>query len=165
MYAKLQKYRKRDINLQLGVGNNEGKAFLRIKGKLSRCSSIELDKKQKSSNNIEIKVITMTNICKTYIPKGTQIEFCKIDVEGYEKNVLLGYDFINYRPKVFCIESLSRGKGQIPYQDWEYIFTKNNYIFAYQYGRNRYYYDKNNIELKNKFKNIHYYVQKYYNKN
>ena len=48
---------------------------------------------------------TMSNICKKYVPKGRNVDFCKIDVEGGEKNVLLGYDFINYRPKVFCIES------------------------------------------------------------
>ena len=52
-----------------------------------------------------VEMDTMSNICKSYVPEGTKIDFCKIDVEGGEKNVLLGYDFINYRPKVFCIES------------------------------------------------------------
>lgn len=47
----------------------------------------------------------MSNICRKYVPKGTEIDFCKIDVEGSEKDVLLGYDFFNYRAKMFCIES------------------------------------------------------------
>ena len=54
-------------------------------------------------NIININIDTMLNICKKYIPKKEIVQFCKIDVEGRERDVLLGYDFENYRPKVFCI--------------------------------------------------------------
>ena len=47
----------------------------------------------------------MSNICKKYVPEGKEVDFCKIDVEGNERDVLLGYDFDNYKPKVFCVES------------------------------------------------------------
>ena len=63
-----------------------------------------------NKNIIDVYMETMANICKQYIPKKKEIHFCKIDVEGgHEKNVLLGYDFKNYRPKVFCIESTYPG--------------------------------------------------------
>ena len=84
---------------------------------------------------------TMSNICKRYVPKGTKIDFCKIDVEGGEKNVLLGYDFINYRPKVFCIESTIPLTTKPNYILWEDILIKNNYTFIYSKGVNRYYVD------------------------
>ena len=55
------------------------------------------------------------------------IHFCKIDVEGSERDVLLGYDFINYRPKVFCIESTIPGTYISNYDNWEDILIKNDY--------------------------------------
>ena len=84
---------------------------------------------------------TMNNICKSYVPEGTKIDFCKIDVEGGEKNVLLGYDFINYRPKVFCIESTIPRSQKLNYELWEYILINNDYSYIYSQGVNRFYVD------------------------
>ena len=61
----------------------------------------------------------------------------KKDVEGQEKNVLLGYDFENYRPEVFCIESTKPGTMISCYELWEGILLKNNYSFAFEYSINR----------------------------
>ena len=58
----------------------------------------------------------MSNVCNKYIEKGKKINFCQIDVEDGEKNVLLGYDFENSRPEVFCIESTKPGTA-IPCYD------------------------------------------------
>ena len=91
----------------------------------------------------------MANICRKYIPKNGVIQFCKIDVEGGEKNVLLGNDFEKYRPKVFCIEST---RHFIPcHHLWEYILLKNNYSFAFQYKVNRYYIDNRIPDLRQRF--------------
>ena len=84
---------------------------------------------------------TMSNICKKYVPIGKKIDFCKIDVEGGEKNVLLGYDFINYRPKVFCIESTIPRSQKSNYELWEYILINNDYSYIYSLGVNRFYVD------------------------
>ena len=112
-----------------------------------------------------IKADTMTHICKKYVPKNTRIEFCKIDVEGAEPKVLLGYDFENYRPKVFCIESYSPKYLYKSYKDFEPILFKNNYTFAYEHSVNRYYIDNTVEYLKNRTnlidKAIEDYVVKY----
>lgn len=93
----------------------------------------------------------MLNICKKYIPKKEIVQFCKIDVEGRERDVLLGYDFENYRPKVFCIESTKPGTFFFSYDQWEDILIKNNYSFAFQYMINRYYIDNRIQGLREKF--------------
>ena len=91
----------------------------------------------------------MANICRKYIPKNEVIQFCKIDVEGGERNVLLGNDFEKYRPKIFCIESQ---KNKIPNYDlWEYILLKNDYSFAFEYKVNRYYIDNRISGLRQRF--------------
>lgn len=163
-YQLLQKFRRRDINLKLGAGNYDGKADLLVKGLIGfgDMSTLSYKKKKNNSKIVSIRVSTMANICKKYIPKGTKIQFCKIDVENYEKKVLLGYDFINYRPKIFCIESLINIKTKIgEYKEWEYILKTNDYEFGYKYKRNRFYYDKRINGLKEKFLEVDKYVRLY----
>jgi len=114
-----------------------------------------------------VKVETLTDICKEYIPKRTKIDFCKIDVEGGERDVLLGYDFINYRPKIFCIKS-TLPLSMIPsYQLFEDVLIKNNYSFIYQYNINRFYVD-NKSEFSNILRKrvtlIDLYIEKYNDK-
>ena len=93
----------------------------------------------------------MKYICNKYIPKYEKIQFCKIDIEGNEKNALLGYDFINYRPKVFCIESTKPGTNIPSHEEWEDILLKNDFSFVYQYKINRYYIDNRIKGLKERF--------------
>ena len=163
-YQLLQKFRPRDINLKFGAGNYEGEANLLIKGYVGfgDASTLSYSEKSNNSKTININVTTMAKICKMYVPKGIQIQFCKIDVESYEKNVLLGYDFNNYRPKIFCIESLINKTTNIgEYQEWEYILKSNDYEFIYKFQRNRFYYDKRINGLKEKFFEIDHYVKIY----
>ena len=129
-FRYLLKYRKRDINLNIGVGATKENASFLKKGAGSKIVN------NYSINNkriMNISIDTMSNICKKYIPIKIDIQFCKIDVEGWEKNVLLGYDFENCRPKVFCIESTYPGTKKPCHQLWEKILLKYDYSFAYQY--------------------------------
>ena len=144
-YKALVKFRKRDINLQIGAGRKKENRTFYLSGKGSTLQ------KKKNLASIKIEVDTMLSICKKYAPKNEIIQFCKIDVEGGEKDVLLGYDFENYRPKVFCIES-TLPSTNIPCHDlWENILLKNDYSFVYQYKINRYYIDNRIKGLRERF--------------
>jgi FkbM family methyltransferase len=144
-FQELVKFRKRDINLQIGAGKMNGNATLYVLGYGSTLQ------KKENVTSIKIEVDTMSNICRKYVPKNEIIQFCKIDVEGGEKDVLLGYDFENYRPKVFCIESTLPDTGIPSYNLWEDILLKNDYSFAYQYSINRYYIDNRIKDLRKRF--------------
>ena len=133
-----KKDRPDDINLQLAVGERKGKVTFYID---DQCSSVEEKYSKNYTNKTVVEMDTMSNICKSYVPEGTKIDFCKIDVEGGEKNVLLGYDFINYRPKVFCIESTIPRSQKHNYELWEYILINNDYSYIYSQGVNRFYVD------------------------
>lgn len=148
-FQALVENRKRDINLQIGLAQFTGnKTFYQL-GERSTFHKQYL--KGKNVNKVKIIVDTMANICRKYIPKNELIQFCKIDVEGGERNVLLGFDFEKYRPKVLCIEATIPG-SYIPCHDlWEDILLKNDYSFAYQYKVNRYYIDNRNIDLRKRF--------------
>ena len=141
-YDSLVKERPRDINLNILAGNETGNKTFYMHETLSTYKK-NLSKPNYIPKNVEID--TMTNICRKYIPKDKKIDFCKIDVEGAEKDVLLGYDFENYRPKVLCIESISVLDKSPIQSTFEYILFKNDYSFAYEYKSNRFYVD-NKIE-------------------
>ena len=148
IFQKLVKYRPRDINLKIGIGKSKGIAKLYE----NESGSTLLTKYSRNITKfITIQIDTMLNICHKYVPKNEVVQFCKIDIEGGEKDALLGYDFENCRPKVFCIES-TKPSSMIPtFDEWENILFKNDYSFAYQYEINRFYID-NKIPYKYYYK-------------
>ena len=103
----------------------------------------------------------MKNICIKHVPRSKEIQFVKIDFEGGEKDVLLGYDFENYRPKVFCIESTKPSIKIAIFQLWEGILFNNDYSFAYQYSINRYYIDNKEKDLKKRFNKLNILINIY----
>ena len=157
-YNSLVKIRPKDINLQIGVSRIKGNSTLYL---LGSGSTMQKNFSNNQSQIININIDTMSNICEKYIKKGEDIQFCKIDVEGEEKNVLLGYDFEKYRPKVFVIESTLPGTIIPSYSSWEYILLNNNYSFAYQYNINRYYIDNKIENLNRKFLKLDNYIKLY----
>ena len=152
------KDRPKDINLQLAIGEKKGNIEFYIN---DQCSTYIKQYSRNANTMINVSMDTMSNICKKYVPKGRNVDFCKIDVEGGEKNVLLGYDFINYRPKVFCIESTVPLSYIPTYELWENILIQNNYMFVYKRSVNRFYVDKNYPELIERSKNISEYLSKF----
>jgi FkbM family methyltransferase len=145
-----EKERPNDINLQIVAGNDEGNVTLYIDG----MSSTVQKKYRKRKENINISMHKMSNICKKYVPKGKEVDFCKIDVEGNEREVLLGYDFTNYKPKVFCIESTVPLTRISTHQLWEEILINNGYIFVYERSVNRIYVNNQFPDILERAKNI-----------
>ena len=157
-YSKLIKVRERDINLNFGAGEKDDNLTFYIQ---DMGTTSEKRYAGGNANVMTIAVHPMSKICKKYVPKKEIIQFCKIDVEGGEKNVLLGYDFKNYRPKVFCIEATKPGTNIPVHDEWEYILLQNDYIFGFQHGINRYYYDKKIEHLNERFLNLSNYIEYY----
>ena len=85
--------------------------------------------------------------------KAFEIDFLKIDVEGFEGEVIAGLDLQKFRPKVMLLEYISHTKNK-GYLDFEPKILDNGYIFAMDDGLNRYYYRKESPEFENKFKSI-----------
>jgi hypothetical protein len=82
-----------------------------------------------------IEVVPLSTVFERYIPEGTDVHFCKIDVEEYEHQVLLGMNLTRYRPWIFCIEALGS------YAVWEVMLRQAGYRLAETHHPNRFYYD------------------------
>ena len=159
-FNDLQAERIRDINLNCGCGSSEGKTTLLIDapknnwtGGLSSCSQETINnpnwKLYNSKNALEKRTITikkLTDICNEYKNRINQrIHLLKIDVEGAEKDVLLGFDFA-VRPWIISLESTEPCTDIPTFQKWEYLLTNKGYRFIFQYKVNRFYIDSRNVE-------------------
>ena len=139
-YEQLAKERYRDINLNFYVGG-----------------AVDMNYIQQNNS------VSINNILQKYIPNRQEIHFWRFRIIGDEKKVLLGYDFANYRAKIFCVESEELRPN---YQSFEYILINNGYSFGYQYKNVRYYIDNNEkkINLKERMNFINDVIKEYKNK-
>ena len=156
-YQALLLNRRRDINLKICAGKDKSKGTLYLQGGLSTMIKKYIRKKK----FINIKINSMKNICRKYILNNQEIQFVKIDVEGAEREVLLGYDFENYRPKVFCIEATNPGTLVPSHHLWEFILLNNDYSFQYQYKVNRFYIDNRVKGLRERFAQVDSSIEKF----
>jgi len=161
-YLLLAEDRKQDINLNVGAGDIAGELEMSVCGGISSVSK-EIIAEVSKNTTIELRTVpieTLTQICDAHCPAGQEIAFCKIDVENFEREVLLGFDLKKYRPKVFVIESTLPCTNIPCYDRWEYLLLENGYEFAYSYGVNRYY-TETGSSLKGKFIGVDKLLEKY----
>jgi FkbM family methyltransferase len=162
-YKKFLVHRPDDVNLNIAIGAKHD--FLKIFEIEDRPELTSLDPeaaeaagKLASSKVItyRIEVRTLEEVCRQYC--RSFIDFLKIDVEGFEKEVILGADFSNYRPTMIGIEATNPCKAVIEDWDhpeteaawhaWESLLGDADYSLAYYDGLNRYYLRKEDIHLK-----------------
>jgi len=146
-YQKFVKYRKRDVNLNVGIGNVNATLNLYkfIPNTLSTFSKEEADRyiKQgyKLKNIIGVSVKKLVNVLNEY-PKDKEIDFITIDTEGFDIEVLKSNDWLKFKPKLICIESVKHtidGKNNKKKDNHE-LFLKNvGYEKAYNNGLNSLY--------------------------
>lgn len=139
LIEKTRKYRTRDISICAGVGDKDDNTTLYINGGLSTLVEANANENENQRITCEIKVITLKSICNQFISNNQDIHFLKVDVEGFEKQVLMGMDFLEYRPWIVVMESTKPCTLDFIHSEWEYILLENNYHYVMTYGVNRYY--------------------------
>ncbi|GHU71200.1 hypothetical protein AGMMS49992_04790 [Clostridia bacterium] len=157
-YAKLCAQRPFDINLCMGAGSRAetlplfeagwSSAFLRPNQPDGSASPQYTQWLAAGAHPRMMPVHPLSDVVPEYIDiKRQPIHFCKIDVEGFEKDVLEGIDFSAIRPWVFAIEA-TLPNTMIPcHQEWESILTTNGYNFIGAVSINRYYVDEARMNL------------------
>lgn len=97
---------------------------------LHRCRSVSsLNPEWRDDNDGTIPVMTerLSTTLKRYgAVDWTQTRLCSLDVEGWEKQVLLGIDWATFRPEVFVVEWAGQD-GQDLSAEWLPILMANGY--------------------------------------
>lgn len=144
--------RPRDINLTVAAGSQGGHITLfevpSMNGWASTERSVADAHRVEGYDVIEtdVPLRPLKDICEEHV-RG-DIHFLKIDVEGFEAEVLRGMDFSRWRPWIVVIEATMPNSSIPNHQVWEHMITGNDYHFAYFDGLNRYYVAAEHIALR-----------------
>jgi FkbM family methyltransferase len=142
-YRALKTHRSRDINLNIGIGKSsstmtfheytEGDGLSTFSPQMAAEYSRLNDALTKSTKEYSVEVVTLKEV---FDSNGVEaIHFLKVDVEGFEYDVLAGNDWELYRPEVICIEA-----NHI-LDDWRPLLAANHYKLVFFDGLNEYYVD------------------------
>jgi FkbM family methyltransferase len=143
--------RPRDINLGCAAGAETGEITLfdvpAMNGWASTDAAVAKEHRAEGYEVTEVKVPlrTLADICAEYV-RG-DIHFLKIDVEGFEGEVLKGMDFQRWRPWVLVVEATLPGQRATNHGTWEHLVLPHGYRYAYFDGLNRYYVADEHAEL------------------
>ena len=154
-YELLQQQRERDINLNFAVGEAESSLeFYELVE--TGLSTFDKQTAQKIANEdgyrivtYQVPIKTLADVCQQYVK--TQIHFLKIDVEGWEKNVILGHDWTNFRPIIVILEATIPNSPVRTETNIQNILADKNYDKVYFDGLNDYYLDREHGYLKQHF--------------
>jgi FkbM family methyltransferase len=155
LFERLTSDRPRDINLDCGAGAaaSEAQFFEPDVGELSSFD-YRVQENAKSRNvpgsTRTVAVMPLTDLLKLH-SSGRAIDFLKIDVEGWEGEVLKGLDLGQYRPIVILIEATIPQTRIESHMEWEPRVLSASYSFVYSDGVNRFYLANEHDELKKHF--------------
>src|SRR5450631_2839522 len=155
LFDRLAADRPRDINLDCGVGATASEAqFFEVEiGELSSFDSRVRDNalhNGKPPSTRTVTVVPLTDLLNLHCPDRT-IHFLKIDVEGWEAEVLKGLDLRRYRPIVILIEATVPQTRVESHKEWEAAVLGADYSFVYFDGVNRFYLANEHSDLKAHF--------------
>lgn len=80
------------------------------------------------------------------------IQWLKIDVEGYEREVIEGWGNAPHRPWVVLVESTYPTTAKPTHDTWEELVIARDYALVYTDGLNRFYLHADHSELHDKFR-------------
>ena len=150
-YELLAQERERDLNLNLGVGETESELdFFELEGTglstFDRETAARLSKEEGYKiNNYQVPIVKLADICQQHL--NCQIDFLKIDVEGWEENVILGNDWSRFRPTVIIVEATIPNSPTRAETNITEILKEQNYQQVYFDGLNDYYLANESSEL------------------
>jgi len=149
-FELLADMRPRDVNLCMGAGAAEGtlELFDIPDTGLATSDPAIARAHQEAGWKVEpqqMPVQTLAHMCEQYV-EGP-IHFLKIDVEGAERDVLLGMDFKRWRPWIIVVEATLPLSEQQVHDRWEPLILQAGYDAVYFDGLNRYYVAQEHAEL------------------
>jgi FkbM family methyltransferase len=106
-------FRSRDINLELGVAQEESSLTYYMFDEPALNSFSKDLSESRDSNTIfhiigtqEVPVIPLKQILEKHVPANTRIDFLTVDVEGLDLEVLASNDWEKFRPSFIIAEDL-----------------------------------------------------------
>jgi FkbM family methyltransferase len=134
LFRHFLRYRKADVNLNLGVGPSAAdlELFVMSSRTLNTFSPVEAAEYERRGfkilHRLNIPVITVRELINRHCSHPPQ--FVSLDVEGLDYAILETFDFSRHRPTIFCVETLSfstEGEGEKAHEI-DALFERNGYL-------------------------------------
>lgn len=153
-HRELVDRRPRDINVNVAAGRSEGEIELRVFSDTGLSTAVDAFASDHAERGFvpeirQVRVRTLQSICEEF--HVAPIHFLKIDVEGFECDVLAGLDLDRVRPWVVVVEATLPNSRITNFEAWEGILLGADYQFAYFDGLNRFYVAVEHSELLQSF--------------
>ena len=153
--AELERDRPRDINLCLAVGAAAAELDLwecDVRGWATADENVVQEHRAKGhvGSYSKVTMLPLSAVCHEHALKD--IHFLKIDVEGFERDVLEGMDFVRFRPWIVVVEATRPHSTEEVHAQWESLLVDCKYRFVYGDGLNRFYLSNEHTDLAAAFK-------------
>lgn len=145
-WSELNSARPRDVNLPLAISDTRGEIVLYDgEGEDAFFSTVEAGVAQKleaaTTRRLHPRVvqcITLADVFDQHV-RDRVVDFMKIDVEGHERQVLVGNDWGRYRPRILVVESVEPSSTTEAHAAWEQVLVDAMYGLAAYDEVNRFY--------------------------
>lgn len=138
--ALFKKFRPRDTNLEIGIGQQEGQLNYYVFNEPALNSfSDELSREREVANNqyriektVKVNVLPLRDVLKRHLNQS-DIDFLSVDVEGLDLEVLRSNDWSHYRPRYVLAEALNSSLHTLDADPLAKYMSEQGYIvFAKQ---------------------------------
>jgi FkbM family methyltransferase len=143
-HLRLCAARPADTNLQVALGATAGLGRLFVEPAANRGASTmvpELAERYRADGEefapIEVPIWTLARVVADHVVGP--VDFLKVDVEGFEREVLAGADWSSFRPRVVVMEATVPKSDEPAHEGWEPMLLEVGYRFAMFDGLNRFY--------------------------
>ena len=137
-YARLVRARPRDVNLNAAVGLGDRPVTLyRSDTRGHGTLGVGTLPEKPCLSHVLVEQVSLSTIFADYVPEG-EVEFLKVDVEGWEADVLASADWEKVRPRIIVVEAVD-AYGTATHDSWEHLLLDASYRFALFDGLNRMY--------------------------
>lgn len=129
-------FRRDDINLEKAISNGvEDLTFYRFEIPAlntfdNKRADFLVNQHYKLKSTCNVKTSTLANILNIHLPRQQEIDFMSIDVEGFDYNVLLSNDWIQYKPKCIVVECLGSHIAEMEKQSLYIFLHDKNYTLV-----------------------------------
>jgi FkbM family methyltransferase len=110
LLKNFKRYRRRDINLNIGITNQEDElTFYMFNDPAFNSFDNATSLSRHERGNVivkeqKIRTYRLSCILDKYLPKGKKIDLLSIDVEGFDLDVLKSNNWEKYIPDFICVE-------------------------------------------------------------
>ena len=135
LFKAFPRYRKRDINLNVGIGSGEELTFYVFnEGALNTFDPVLAQERNDTYNGdshyeiidkIQVQTYPLRDILDRYLPAGVTIDLLTIDVEGMDFEVLQSNDWTKYIPLFILVECESSPEHLADDQIYSFLHEKN----------------------------------------